>query len=133
MAPVTPHSAYDAELAQVSDDSPTLAQPTVPVYKAAGFIPYSIEVGEDYPGFAAEMRRLLDAGYIDLVAAQSATGSGSGTALPAAAAVPAVVVRPDKSIAASRRSAVAVPAVSNATVFLARGGIVVVVACPREK
>lgn len=69
--------SYDAELAQVSDDSPTLAQPTVPVYKAAGFIPYSIEVGEDYPGFAAEMRRLLDAGYIDLVAAQSATGSGS--------------------------------------------------------
>lgn len=69
--------SYDAELAQVSDDSPTVAQPTVPVYKAAGFIPYSIEVGEDYPGFAAEMRRLLDAGYIDLVAAQSATGSGS--------------------------------------------------------
>jgi HK97 family phage major capsid protein len=69
--------SYDAELAQVSDDAPTLAQPTVPVYSARGFIPYSIEVGEDYPGFAAEMRRLLDAGYIDLVASQSANGSGT--------------------------------------------------------
>lgn len=69
--------SYDAEAAEVSDDSPTLAQPTVPVYSARGFIPYSIEVGADYPAFAVEMRRLLDAGYIDLVAQQTITGSGS--------------------------------------------------------
>lgn len=69
--------SYDAEAAEVSDDSPTLAQPTVPVYTARGFIPYSIEVGSDYPAFAAEMRRLLDQGYIDLVAQQTITGSGS--------------------------------------------------------
>jgi len=69
--------SYDAEAAEVSDDSPTLAQPTVPVYSARGFIPYSIEVGDDYPGFAAEMRRLMDQGYIDLVAQQTITGSGS--------------------------------------------------------
>jgi HK97 family phage major capsid protein len=78
--------SYDAEGAQVSDDSPTLAQPTVPVKTARGFIPYSIEVGEDYPGFAAEMRRLLDAGYIDLVAKNTIDGStptGIFTALDA--------------------------------------------------
>ena len=69
--------SYDAEAAEVSDDSPTLTQPTIPVYTARGFIPYSIEVGDDYPAFAAEMRRLLDAGYIDLVAQQTITGSGS--------------------------------------------------------
>lgn len=69
--------SYDAEAAAVSDDAPTLAQPTVTVYMARGFIPYSIEVGQDYPGFAAEMRRLLDAGYVDLVASQTITGSGS--------------------------------------------------------
>jgi HK97 family phage major capsid protein len=69
--------SYDAEGTQVSDDAPTLAQPTVPVFTARGFIPYSIEVGEDYPSFAAEMRRLLDAGYIDLVAQQTITGAGS--------------------------------------------------------
>jgi HK97 family phage major capsid protein len=71
--------SYDAEGAEVSDDAPTLAQPTVPVYTARGFIPYSIEVGDDYPGFATEMRRLLDAGYVDLVAAQTITGSGSSS------------------------------------------------------
>jgi HK97 family phage major capsid protein len=71
--------SYDAEAAEVSDDSPTLTQPTIPVYTARGFIPYSIEVGDDYPAFAAEMRRLLDAGYIDLVAQQTITGSGSSS------------------------------------------------------
>ena len=71
--------SYDGEGTEVSDDSPTLAQPTVPVYTARGFIPYSIEVGSDYPAFAAEMRRLLDQGYIDLVASQTITGSGSSS------------------------------------------------------
>jgi len=71
--------SYDSEGAEVSDDAPTLAQPTVPVYTARGFIPYSVEVGDDYPAFAAEMRRLLDQGYIDLVASQTITGSGSSS------------------------------------------------------
>jgi len=71
--------SYDGEGTEVSDDAPTLAQPTVPVYTARGFIPYSIEVGSDYPAFAAEMRRLLDQGYIDLVAQQTITGSGSSS------------------------------------------------------
>lgn len=69
--------SYDAEASEVSDDAPTLAQPSIDVYSARGFIPYSIEVGQDYPGFADEMRRLLDQGYIDLVASQSMTGTGS--------------------------------------------------------
>jgi HK97 family phage major capsid protein len=69
--------SYDAEGAETSDDSPTLAQPSIPVYTARGFIPYSIEVGADYPSFAAEMRRLLDAGYIDLVANGTINGTGS--------------------------------------------------------
>ena len=71
--------SYDGEGTEVSADAPTLAQPTVPVYTARGFIPYSIEVGSDYPAFAAEMRRLLDQGYIDLVAQQTITGSGSSS------------------------------------------------------
>ncbi len=86
--------SYDAEATEVSDDSPTLAQPTVTTYKAAGFIPYSLEVGMDYPGFADEMRRLLDAGYIDLVAKQTMTGTtpvGIFTAIDATAASEVVV------------------------------------------
>lgn len=72
--------SFDAEATEVSDDSPTLAQPTVKAEKAQGFIAYSIEIGEDYPGFAAEMSRLLDEGYRDLLA--SATAIGTGTNAP---------------------------------------------------
>ncbi len=70
--------SFDAEAATVSDDSPTLAQPTVGVYMARGFVPFSIEVGMDYPNFATEMAALLTAGYEELLAEKFATGSGSG-------------------------------------------------------
>jgi HK97 family phage major capsid protein len=70
--------SFDAEAAAVSDDSPTLAQPEVTAYAARGFIPYSIEVGQDYPGFAAEMSALLNSGYAELKAQKFAVGTGSG-------------------------------------------------------
>jgi HK97 family phage major capsid protein len=70
--------SWDAEGVEVSDDSPVLAQPTVPVSMARGFVPYSIEVGQDYPGLAEELARLLAEGYEDLVAQSLTTGSGSG-------------------------------------------------------
>lgn len=69
--------SFDAEAVEVSDDSPTLAQPVVTAYMARGFIPYSIEVGMDYPGFAMEMSALLSQGYVDLLAAKTQTGSGT--------------------------------------------------------
>lgn len=69
--------SYDAEASAVSDDAPTLAQPNVVAHMARGFIPYSIEVGGDYPGFAAEMSLLLSEGYDELQASAFATGSGS--------------------------------------------------------
>jgi hypothetical protein len=70
--------SFDAEAAAVSDDSPTLAQPKVDVFMARGFIPYSIEVGEDYPGFASEMSTLLSSGYDELLVDKFTRGSGSG-------------------------------------------------------
>jgi HK97 family phage major capsid protein len=69
--------SFDAEAAEVSDDAPTLAQPNVVTKKAQGFIPYSIEVGMDYPGFAAEMATLLAEGYNELVTEKLTTGSAS--------------------------------------------------------
>jgi HK97 family phage major capsid protein len=69
--------SFDAEGSAVSDDSPTLAQPTIPVYTARGFVPFTYEVGQDYPDFAAEMQLVLDQGYMDLMASQTAVGSGS--------------------------------------------------------
>ena len=70
--------SYDAEAAAVSDDAPTLAQPSVSVHAARGFIPYSIEISQDYPGFADEFGRLLAEGYDELQAEKFITGSGTG-------------------------------------------------------
>lgn len=69
--------SFDAEATEVSDDAPALAQPNVPTHKAQGFIPYSIEVGMDYPNFAAEMSTLLTEGYLELIAEKLTTGTGS--------------------------------------------------------
>lgn len=70
--------SFDTEASAVSDDSPTLAQPAVTVFMARGFIPYSIELGQDYPQFAAEMSNLLSAGYDELLVDKFTRGSGSG-------------------------------------------------------
>lgn len=70
--------SFDAEGTAVSDDSITIAQPSVTVFTARGFIPYSIEVGEDWPGFQAEMSRLLAEGYDELLIDKFSRGSGSG-------------------------------------------------------
>jgi HK97 family phage major capsid protein len=84
--------SFDSEAVEVSDDSPTLAQPTVTAFMARGFIPYSIEVGEDYPSFASEMATLLASGYDELLVDKFTRGSGTGepkgvvTALDATAA-----------------------------------------------
>lgn len=69
--------SFDAEASAVSDDTPTLAQPAATVFMARGFIPYSIEVGEDYPGFQAEMSRLLSEGYNDLLMQKFTNGNGT--------------------------------------------------------
>jgi HK97 family phage major capsid protein len=68
---------FRAEATATTDGSPTLAQPSVTTYKADGYIPYSIEVGMDYPGFAMEMERLLGSGYVELLVDKLTHGSGS--------------------------------------------------------
>jgi HK97 family phage major capsid protein len=55
----------------------TLAQPTVTVYTARGFIPYSLEIGQDWPGFQDEMARLLAIGYDELLVDKFTRGTGS--------------------------------------------------------
>lgn len=74
--------SHDAEAEEVSDDSATLAQPAVNIHAARGFIPYSIEIGQDYPSFAEEMSKLLMEGYDELQAADFATGAGDGSNAP---------------------------------------------------
>ena len=68
---------FQTEATEVTDGSPTLAQPTVTVHMARGFIPYSIEVGQDYPTFADQMARLLAEGYDELLVDKFTRGSGT--------------------------------------------------------
>jgi hypothetical protein len=69
--------SFDTEGSAVSDDSPTLlGQLSVPMYRARGWIPWSIEIGQDYPGFADEMAQPLDAGYDERLAQKLTVGSG---------------------------------------------------------
>lgn len=74
--------SYDAESAEVSDDTPTLAQPSITAVAARGFVPFTIELSEDYPGFANEISTLLAEGYDELEAQYFATGAGSGSNQP---------------------------------------------------
>jgi HK97 family phage major capsid protein len=89
--------SFDAEAAEVSDDSLTsIVQPSVTVFMARGFVPFSIEISEDWPGFQSEMARVLGIGYDELLVDKFSRGSGSGeprgilTAL--AASSPTVIV-----------------------------------------
>lgn len=67
--------SFDAEATEVSDDSPTIAQPEIDTRKAQGFIPFSIEVGMDWPGFAESMSEMLREGYDELLAEKLTTGT----------------------------------------------------------
>jgi HK97 family phage major capsid protein len=52
-------AGYGPELAEQTDASPTLAQPTANTQRGSAFVPYSVEVGMDYPGLEAELGKLL--------------------------------------------------------------------------
>jgi HK97 family phage major capsid protein len=69
--------SFDSEGTAVSDDMVTIAQPSVTVFTARGFIPYSIEIGEDWPDFQNEMARLLGIGYDELLIAKFSNGNGT--------------------------------------------------------
>lgn len=70
-------AAYGAEVTEASDDAPTLAQPTVSSEKCQAFVPYSIEVGMDWPALAPEMAQLFQDAKDDVEASKFSTGSGT--------------------------------------------------------
>lgn len=51
---------WTTEGVKATDGAPTLAQPSVVTKKLTVYIPYSIEVGGDWPGFAGEMATAID-------------------------------------------------------------------------
>lgn len=70
-------AAFGAEAAAATDSSPTLAQPTISTEKAFAFIPYSIEIGMDWSGFAGDMGEMLRDSKDVLEATKFAVGTGT--------------------------------------------------------
>jgi HK97 family phage major capsid protein len=73
----TPAANYGAELTEVADGTPTLVQPIVTTAKGQEFIPFSIEIGEDWTGLQQELLKLLTDGQAVLDATMFLTGTGS--------------------------------------------------------
>lgn len=99
--------SWDAEATEVSDDATTFGQPSIPVYKASGFVPISLEALEDEANVTAEVARLLAFGKDVLEAGAFATGDGSGkptgivTALAAASPSVTDTAADDTTLAAA--------------------------------
>jgi HK97 family phage major capsid protein len=70
-------ASWDGEAVEVSDDSPTLAQPAITVHKLAGFVPISIEALADAQNVAQEVAELLSQARDDLESVALVTGTGT--------------------------------------------------------
>lgn len=75
-------ATYAAEFTEVGDGSPTLTQPTMNVEKAHVFVPFSIEVGQDWVTLGQEMARVLADSKDQLEASKFLTGLGHGSNQP---------------------------------------------------
>lgn len=70
-------ASWDAELAEVSDDTPAFAKPTITVYKAQALIQASIESIQDIAGLSTDILTILGDARDRLEGAAHAVGSGS--------------------------------------------------------
>ncbi len=67
--------SFDAEAAEVSDDTPTFAQPAITIRTARGFVPISLEANMDASNVAMVIGDLLAQGKDDLEATVFTTGA----------------------------------------------------------
>lgn len=70
-------ASFDGQIAEVSDDTPTFAQPTVTVHKAQALVQASIEATEDIPGLATELLMMFADAKDSLEGSKHMTGSGT--------------------------------------------------------
>ena len=70
--------SWDGEAAEVSDDAPALAQPSIPVHKLQIFVPLSHEVQMDAPGLANEIAKMIAFEKDVKESTAFVTGSGNG-------------------------------------------------------
>lgn len=70
-------ASFDAEAAEVSDDSPSLSQPSVTAHMARAFARGSIEISGDWAGIENDLRVLFQEAKDDLEGSKFTTGSGT--------------------------------------------------------
>lgn len=68
---------FEAELSEVTESKPDLVQPEIKVEKAHAFLPFSIEVGEDWAAIREDLLRMLQAAKDELEAYKFLYGTGS--------------------------------------------------------
>lgn len=71
-------ASWDAELTEVSDDTPPIGPAGIPVFSAKALIQASIESFEDITGLAGDVQMLLADAKDRLEAVAHATGTGAG-------------------------------------------------------
>lgn len=71
-------ASYDAEAAEVSDDAPTFDKTDISIHTARTFVPFTLEIGGDFPNFTEQMRFLINDAKTNLEATKFTTGSGTG-------------------------------------------------------
>lgn len=69
--------SWDAELAEVSDDSPSFGSASIPVYTGAGFIGASYQAFDDIASLSSDVLTLFADGRDRLEATAHCTGAGS--------------------------------------------------------
>jgi HK97 family phage major capsid protein len=70
-------ASYDPEASEVSDDTPTLAQPTTITASGRAFVPFSIELGDDWASLAGELAKLVSDARDVLDSDKFLNGSGT--------------------------------------------------------
>lgn len=74
--------SFDAEAAEVSDDTFTETEVEITTHKAQGFIEASIEAAMDQPGFESEVARIIADGKQRLEGSKFIKGAGDGSDEP---------------------------------------------------
>lgn len=75
-------ASYDAELAEVSDDTPTLAQPSITCHKAQAFVPFSIEAQQDIASLSTDVAMMFNDAKERLEASKFTNGGGDASNEP---------------------------------------------------
>lgn len=68
----------DSEATEVSDDGPAFAQPTVRTVKVQGFVPFSIEIDQDWSSMRSELTMMLNDAKETEEGTSFITGDGTG-------------------------------------------------------